>query len=122
MKNLKRIVPLVMAGVMLASPVSISAQAKDVDNNKKESAQTTVTARAYSSPAYIRGSDVAFRRTPGLSGEIMMFFQNNTSIQVDKSKTEDVDDIFWYACRYRDKNGNYTYGYVAAKYVYIIPT
>lgn len=53
----------------------------------------------------------------------MMYFQNNTSIQIDESKTVKVDNIWWYACRYKDKSNNtYIYGYVAAQYVYIIPT
>lgn len=116
MKKFKRIVPLLMAGAMLVSPVSLSAQAKNVDNNKRESAQTIVTARAYSSPALIKGNNVAFRRTAGLSGTVLMYLQNNTSIHVDKSKTVSANGMTWYACKY----GN-TYGYVAAQYVYIIP-
>lgn len=119
MNKLKRILPLAMAGAMLVSPVSMSAQAKVIDNNTEENAVVAVTASSYSysSPAYIRGSNVAFRRSPGLSGTVIMYFQNNTSIHVDKNNQVKVDGISWYPCKY----GN-TYGYVAAQYVYVIPT
>lgn len=116
MKNLKRILPLAMAGAMLVSPVSMSAQAKVIDNNTEENAIVTTTTSSYSSPALIKGSDVAFRRTASLSGEIIMYFQNNTSIHVDKNNQVKVNGIWWYPCKY----GN-TYGYVAAQYVYVIP-
>lgn len=55
MKNLKRIMPLVMAGAMLVSPVSMSAQAKVNNSNIKADGVTATTASSYSSPAYIRG-------------------------------------------------------------------
>lgn len=120
MKNLKQMAPLVMAGVMagtmLVSPISASAQTQTKEESTSVVGDAIVYADNYSYPGIIRGDNVQMRKTAGLSGTVLLQFPNNCHISIDKSKTVKVDNMWWYACKY-----NNTYGYVAAQYVYLIP-
>lgn len=114
MKNLKRIVPLLMAGAMLVSPVSISAQAKEVGNVN----EVVTIASTYSFTGYgqINTNGVNLRAGASTSSTSLGIMAYDETVHIDYSRSV------------KSSNGSYTWlyvkrsntgqtGYVAAQYV-----
>ncbi|MDE5781619.1 MAG: SH3 domain-containing protein [Lachnospiraceae bacterium] len=114
-KFIKKSVSLLMAGAMVVMPASMSVQAKEANNNTTSIA--TARAYSYTSPALIKGNNVNLRSDKSTSSPSYCQLNNNTSVFVDKNNAEYANGYWWYPCKY----GNLC-GFVAAQYIYIIPT
>lgn len=62
--------------------------------------------------AYITGSNVAFRSSPGLSSTVLYRLQKGTYVSVSDSGTVNKDGYTWYCVEY-----NGIWGYVANDYL-----
>lgn len=96
---------------------AMSAQAKEISTLINEGVLNTARSYSYISPAIVQEDNVQMRRTPGLSGTVLLQFKRGRTVYVDKNNIQKVDGIWWYPCKYEN-----TYGFVAAQYVYVIPT
>ena len=108
MKNLKRIVPLVMAGAMLVSPVSISAQAKETDNT----IGIQTLAKVYGN-AKIKGNGVRVRQSPSESGTIVGQLYNGDRVQANGSVVVSASGRKWRYC----VSASGLVGFVADEYI-----
>lgn len=104
---------------MLILPPSVQAQANEINNNTNGNIESVAAASSYSyiNPALITADNVNMRRTASLSGTVLYQLNKSTSIHVDEAKAVYADGIWWFPCKYKN-----TYGFVAAKYVKVIPT
>lgn len=121
MKKFKKAVSLLMMSAMLILPMAMPVQAEETVNNTIENVVSVARAYSYTSPANTTASDVCLRRTPSTSGEIMLILKKGANLHVDEENAVKRDGIWWFPCKYKSGGKTY-YGFVAAKYVHVIPT
>lgn len=107
MIKLKRIVPLLMAGAMLVSPVSMSAQAKEIDNVKYNLYSTQTEWNGY-----INTNNVNIRRGPSTSAASLGQIHYGTKVHTS-SEVHDASGRTWFYC---ETSVGLT-GFVAAQYI-----
>lgn len=115
MKNLKRIMPLAMAGAMLVSPVSMSAQAKVIDNNVNK---MVTMASTYSFTGYgqINTNGVNLRAGASTSSTSLGIMAYNETVHIDYSQSVQSSSGS-YTWLYVKRSNTGQTGYVAAQYV-----
>ena len=110
MKKFKRTFSLLMMSAMLILPISIPAQAKEIDNYTKQSVAFNT---AKYGNATIIANNVNIRRGPGTSYASLGQLNDGDRIKLSTSIVHDASGRVWQSCY--TKSG--LYGYVALDYV-----
>ena len=110
MKKFKRSLSLLMMSAMLILPISLPAQAKEIDNYTKES--VTYNTAKYGN-ATIIANNVNIRKGPGTSYASLGQLNYGDRIKLSTSIVHDASGRVWQSC-YTESG---LFGFVALNYV-----
>ncbi|MBD5136389.1 MAG: SH3 domain-containing protein [Lachnospiraceae bacterium] len=112
-KIIKKSVVLLMAGAMVILPVTVSVQAKEVNNDTKEAVEYSTRATRNGT---INANNVNLRSGPSMTSKILGQLNKNVKVKV----TSTVTDIYarvWCYCEVLSGPNEGLKGYVAEQYI-----